>query len=180
MYKCGAKGTKDFELLRKEEDQQAMSLLKVKYLYGNFSDGGFRSIGAKNLYPTFSSLFSGKVSKNDYEIQQAVASFIQSIEPNYSNFVFPLGIGGHADHLIAKECSKFIGGGKVSYYLDIPYGIQVKNWTFELGIKMLTYKKKRYLTTKLKQKVLNKYSTQIPLLFPSGIPAFNEIIFFPR
>lgn len=162
----------EFEAQRKNEDRNALKLLGLQQYFFDFVDGGFRSIKNIPVYAEPGQLFSGTPSKYDEVISEKLESIFKLFSSNIEKVIIPSGVGNHADHKIVRAAAeKVIPKHALFYYLDYPYALQ-KNSFF------IRFKKRTTIhMSEEKRRALACYSSQIPLLFPQGIPQFDEVIY---
>lgn len=178
MKNCNAKNNVEFEKMRKNEDELAMRKMNVKYSFFDLTDGGFRKIKNKPLYPTFSSLFSGNLAVKDQATTNQIIRKLDAIKNRFDYFLVPYGLGNHADHLITKIAAQYsLPSNKILYYVEMPYGLKISNWNFKHLFRVLKNTKTITLLTPRKRSILNLYRSQTPLLFGQKNPTFVEIIF---
>ena len=175
----GHQPIKEIERIRTCEDAKAMSILGVLWNHLGFIDAGFRSNEGEPLYPDMKTIFSGIVSPYDTSLLSQLRRSIISFR-NCSQFLVPLGIGKHVDHiLVRKAAEQAIGPGGLCYYVDYPYALSGRNWTINHVARVVTAKKSIKWMTKEKRRLLSIYSSQTPLLFGS-IRFYPEIILNPK
>jgi len=161
----GYRSIKEIERTRTCEDTKAMSILGVLWDHLGFIDAGFRSNEGEPLYPDRKTIFSGIISPYDSSLLSKLKQSIISFR-NFSQFVVPLGVGKHVDHiLVRKAAEQAIGPGDLCYYVDYPYALSGKNWTINHVARVVTAKKSIKWMTEKKEKATQH------LLFPNT-PAF--------
>lgn len=144
-----------------------MKKLNVSYLHLPLVDGGFRTTKGVAHYSTYDDLFSGKISTYDQRLLLALKKFLTSLPPA-DEVLVPLGIGGHADHVLVRQAAEAVfDRNQLRYYADMPYALHLSNWqpfhTF-LRIANTNFSSQG---TPFKQEVINCYLSQIDLLLPS-------------
>jgi len=178
IQNSGFSNSVTFQSGRAAEDKAAMSELECKYEYLDFLDAGFRP-----TYGNFKNLFSGKFIDQDQElIRQVSQAMTKWRKEKQTIFYLPFGVGNHADHLITKKSGEIaLQASQISYYLDFPYAQHVSNWMKvdkKKWIDFLRAKKSHLWTSEFKKHVLEKYSSQMPLLFNDpNTYRFPEVIF---
>jgi LmbE family N-acetylglucosaminyl deacetylase len=174
-YKSGTRLYKDFNC----EDTKAMEYLKAECIHLNFIDAAWRFNANKTpIYKNQVSQFSGLISKEDNELIKKITNKLDKLIPKSNRVLFlgPLGVGGHADHIIIREILKNARSPKL-FWEDFPYNTCRKN------IKIFFSKHKKYkrlfkirnIDFSEKEKVVRYYKSQVKSLFPLGkIPCINE------
>lgn len=162
----------EYELLRKKEDAAFLNKIGLKQYVLNFVDGGFRSHKQSPLYRTPADLFSGKIAYQDRQIKNKLKIILSRLDKYADRVVIPAAIGSHADHIIVKEAAEeTIASTKIVYFCDYPY---VLNKRIQLRS---SHQAKHMEMSQRKRDLLNCYESQMPLLFPKGVPHFCEITF---
>lgn len=164
----------NFEKRRKREDSEALKKLEIKPLNLNFIDGLYREMNGKSIY-TKQTLFSGEISEHDGKLIIQIKNRLKKFNL-YDKVVIPLGIGFHADHLIAKNASeKVFDKKKLIYFVDSPYYLRLTNWKLNY-VKMLLVRKisVKKISSRKKQ-ILSLYKSQYDLLF-KRVPKYYEIL----
>lgn len=167
-----------YELLRRYEDDQALKKLQVKTIRLHLLDGGFRkTTTGKAMYTQSSSLFSGRVHSQDTLLYEKITRVLSNfISPN-DVVVSPLAIGKHADHIITRTVAeKMIKPSNLWFYVDFPYALKMENTQSIPWLKLLQHAFSIRLTSGFKKNAIRTYASQAPLLFPTRIPSFPEII----
>lgn len=129
---CFTDGGPSMETLyiqRRADDELAVRSLGAERVLLGFCDAPFRN----SRYHNFSTiLFHHDLPDDERPLVSEISEAVQSLAEEYgsSEIIFPLGIGGHIDHHLVWESSKFFGDGKfsVSYYEDLPYAL-VPGWS---------------------------------------------------
>jgi LmbE family N-acetylglucosaminyl deacetylase len=174
-------GLAEFERRRACEDLKAMNILGVSWNHLGFVAAGFRCNGGKTLYPDSEAICSGVISPEDMVLLNELKRTIRPLKDR-SWLVVPFGIGKHVDHiLVRKAAEEVVKPVDLYYYLDYPYALTPWNWTASDVVKVLTARKSIRWMSKVKRRLLNVYSSQIPRVFPLVFPrTYPEIIFCPR
>ncbi|MEV4940771.1 PIG-L family deacetylase [Streptomyces zaomyceticus] len=193
-------GTEDAEELyaeRRAEDLRVLELLEVGWRHVGLVDGLFRRLprprpGTTRLsgllpelahvYPTYRlHLSRGRVSPYDEETLRAVGATIDALLPgtDCGLVLAPLGVGGHADHVLVRTAAERCGR-PVVYYSDFPYnqhadpdarfttrhGLIARDW--ERGLDR-------------KADLIRGYGTQARAMFPEGrVPRRPEVYLLPE
>lgn len=122
-----------FERTRKNEDELAMSDLGVSYVHLDFIDAAFRGRPLQLV-------FNSGISPSDGLIVRKLSGIIKKYAAD-KHYV-PLGVGGHIDHLILREAARrALGDANTGYYVDYPYALQMRNWSFGALVAFATKKK---------------------------------------
>lgn len=106
---------------RRKEDQAALDLLQVDYLWLDYQECIYR--GAN--YTTKEQFMGGEVNPADAPIEHELTQTLLKIQqalPDVSWYA-PLGIGRHVDHQLVCSAADHLahGGAKVYFYEDFPY-----------------------------------------------------------
>lgn len=174
-YRCT---TIKYDYLRRYEDDQALKKLQVKTIRLHFLDGGFRkTINGKPMYVKSSSLFSGRVHSQDTLLYDKITRILSNFISPDDVVVAPLAIGNHADHIITRiVAEKIKKTNNLWFYVDFPYALKMENAHTIPWLKLLKHAFSIRLTSGFKKNAIRSYVSQAPLLFPTGIPSFPEII----
>lgn len=156
---------------RKKEDELAVGFYGGKYLHLDYIDAAWRQNKAgEHVYKSEKSQFSGVISDNDKFIVRNLFKKI-SIELRGINdlLIFaPLGIGGHVDHVIAREVAKKLRQ-QIIFWQDYPYnrsGAAIKKF-FSNNVNFkhcFTIFENRHWRNK--SIAIQFYKSQLNLLFP--------------
>ena len=193
LKKCGYQDAEKLFQIRKLEDLQAMRHLSCSYIHLDFIDAAWRKSLYYIKYPFLQPLlfkfpffmhtywsphqqFSGLISWQDKHLIKKINSLITSLLPHNKRVLIlaPLGIGGHADHVIIREAVKEMESDSL-FWEDIPY-----NMSNGVTNSFLANHKEYLLTlalceTKKRNNSIKCYKSQLPVLFPSGeIPQLTE------
>lgn len=167
---------------RKTEDIRACSFLKIEFKHLSFVDAAWRTSNGKPIYKTAAQQFSGFISKNDRQIIGQISTEIKHIISKDSAplMLIPLGIGNHADHLIARAAAEKTDCQKL-YWEDYPYNIKKRSFTQRM---FKNIKHKCVLKIKWsdgKNQAINFYKSQIKSLFGNSDPETpDEKFYVPR
>lgn len=178
LQAAGYKNGTIAERLRKQEDAKAMKQLGVKYKHMDFSDGWFRAVREKPVYPD-KKLFEGRVSPLDKPIIYGLSRELKKIG-SFSFVVTPLGIGSHVDHVVVRDVSeKIFNKSVVVHYIDFPYALKLRNWNKSATQSLLERKKSICWISSTKRKILQQYASQMSLLF-SKKPNYPEMLLWQK
>ncbi|MFB7358260.1 PIG-L deacetylase family protein [Streptomyces gardneri] len=192
-------GTGDAEELfaaRRAEDRHVLELLDVRSRHIGLVDGLFRRLprpraGTERLarllpelahvYPTYRlHLARGRVSERDADTLHAVGETVEALLPARSGglVLAPLGVGGHADHVLVRTAAE-LSGRRVVYYSDFPYNQHaVADPAFTGRHRLVARDWERGLDRKAE--LVRGYRTQADTLFPEGrIPCVPEVYLLP-
>jgi len=165
------------EKRRKSEDKQGMRLLGVEFQHLEFTDGGFRVQRGEPIYPSSKQLFSGEVSYKDNKITHELRKVFLRFR-TAQRVVVPLGVGGHADHVLVRDAAeKTVPKNILGYYADYPYAQKIASWKIQQVLKAIGRRIHVLPMSTTKKKILTVYASQIPLLFPHALPQYKEILF---
>lgn len=169
---------------REVEDQKALSAINVNIINLDLEDADFRLksnfkfIGKfipelNHMYPTHRWHVTKKIYSGDNSAKK-IKTQLKNIIPINAQIFAPIGVGNHADHIIAhKVCTQMFKN--IFYYVDFPYNIRQNNY----GTPPPGYKKLKYdIDLEMKEKLLKLYKSQINGLFPGGIVPFHSENFF--
>lgn len=174
---------------RSKEDVVAMSYLGSKFIHLNFIDATWRKSklffkfplirpllkyfpSLIHVYPDDKKQFSGQVSNKDISllkhIHKKVRTIIRSVDNKILLFA-PLGVGGHADHIIIRELA-----GKLKiptiFWEDYPYNTftnRLEDFFSEQNQYKLHFEIEKKAMIK-KYKAIRMYKSQVPVLFPDN------------
>jgi LmbE family N-acetylglucosaminyl deacetylase len=107
---------------RKKEDRKAHNYLKCKSHYMDYLECLYRKHDNKHLYPDLNNIYH--LEDNDKKIIKDVEKSLSKIINNYDIILAPLGLGGHADHLVCNKAInniKNIIKGKLYFYEEVAY-----------------------------------------------------------
>jgi len=182
---------------RKLEDKKALKIFKAKYRHLDYVDAAFRKVDPLrglpstrylswlipklvHVYPKPKKQFSGQVSILDRKLSNTLLKDLKKIvikvKKTKTLILAPLGIGGHADHVIVRDISRRFGL-PVLFWSDFPYntheeGMQ-KFFSEEKGYKEFFKIKDSKAAKKIR--AVRRYKSQVPVLFPQGkIPNIPE------
>lgn len=146
---------------REDEDCKACRRLGCKSKKMRFMDAIYRrNDSGESLYPSSASLFSS-LCKEDILLQKQILNcFLEQFDSNTA-FYFPLGKGGHVDHVITHWVGKKLkeNGYDVTFYVDFFY-----NKTKEISSDYFVYKVSVHLQ-ELKVLAMLEYRSQLPTLY---------------
>lgn len=107
--------------VRRAEDRAAGDRLGFEAVHLDFLDCAYRRAGRHHLYPSEASVF-GPVVADDLALIEELAERIGSMDAGL--VLAPLAIGGHVDHVIAREAAARAFGGELLLFEDVPYAFE--------------------------------------------------------
>lgn len=168
---CGYIDAQELFSEREKEDARAMKFFKAKYYHLGFVDAAWRKKNGEHIYRTDKDQFAGKINPEDRDLIDEVTQKISSLIPKGKHMIVfaPLGIGGHADHVIIKEVANNLEK-PVIFWEDFPYNRDKNN------LKVFFSKHKEYRSLFFlredggseKEEVIRLYKSQMKSLFPEG------------
>ncbi|MGW1118221.1 PIG-L deacetylase family protein [Streptomyces tanashiensis] len=182
---------------RRAEDRRVLELLGVDWRHVGLVDGLFRRLPRPrpgtgrlarllpeltHVYPTYRlHLSRGRVSAHDAETLGVVGETIDALLPSRSGglVLAPLGVGGHADHVLVRTAAER-SGRRVVYYSDFPYNqTSAADTEFTRRNRLVARAWERNLDRKAE--LIRGYRTQADALFPGGrIPCAPEVYLLPE
>ncbi len=154
---------------RKDEDKKAIKYLGASYSHLDFTDGAFRKDERGKFIYNSKTLFSGKISLSESKLVKDIGRKLNKFINNDSVVIAPLGVGGHIDHLIARETASNLKN-KVLYWEDFPYNTNPKSVSSFL-FKNMNFQKLTQFDSAIdgkKIEAIKKYKSQFKALFPTG------------
>ena len=176
---AGCSSIKELERTRVHEDEKAMDVLGTSWSHLGYIDAGFRVHNNTPLYPDRRSIFSGNTSSHDLTLLNEIRDSL--ISSRYQGqVVVPLGIGKHVDHvLIRRAAEATFEPSNLSYYVDYPYALSIRNWLSHHAIEIATHKRSVKWTSRKKREIIEIYSSQENLIF-GHIRYYPEIVTYPK
>ncbi|MEU8519946.1 PIG-L family deacetylase [Streptomyces sp. NBC_01216] len=195
LRQTGAANAEELYMERRAEDRAVLAKLGVDRFHGGFVDGLFRRVAAQNrgrrlaarllpelghVYPTHRlHLSRGYLAPSDAKTVRQVTDTVRELLPGGRGLVLaPLGVGGHADHLLVRTAAER-SGLPVVYYSDFPYNLRAApDPDFVSGLAATEASWDRGLGAKAE--LIRGYRTQVNALFPDGtIPRVPEVYLLP-
>ena len=202
----GQKDARRLFLLRKNEDISSCRVLGADYLHLNYVDATFRKTilfqkfaylnkfnriipSFVHVYPDPKMQFSGEISRQDKGLMQELKAELKDILDNLPGkciIIAPLGVGGHADHIIVHEVARQIegnSGGAILFWEDFPYNLN-KTTVEDFFSGSQPFEKYLTIDDKLLRKTrkdlaIRRHKSQMKVLFPSGrIKRVDERYYF--
>lgn len=195
LRQTGAEHADELYAERRAEDRAVLARLGVVRFHAGFVDGLFRRspdpgrwrVRAARLvpelghvYPTYRlHLSRGRLSPRDGETLRRVTETIRELLPRGRGLLLaPLGVGGHADHVLVRTAAALSGLPAV-YYSDFPYSLRAAAdpaFTGRLDATEATWDQ----GLDAKAELIRGYRTQLDALFPGGrIPRVPEVYLLP-
>ncbi|WP_329275652.1 PIG-L deacetylase family protein [Streptomyces sp. NBC_00691] len=197
LKQIGADDAEELFAERRAEDRRVLERLDVRCRHVGLVDGLFRRLprpgpAARRLaprlpevahvYPTYRlHLSRGRVSPHDAETLRLVGAVIDELLPGRTGglVLAPLGVGGHADHVLVRTAAER-AGRRVVYYSDFPYDQHASpDARFTARHRLVARSWQRGLDRKAE--LIRGYATQVDALFPGGVvPRVPEVYLLPR
>jgi LmbE family N-acetylglucosaminyl deacetylase len=115
---------KDHYRQRKADDRKAIEELGADFLHLGFVDAPFRSLCYHNFHTI---LFHHQLPEKEKSLLLSLTSALKQLSAEWKpdEILLPLGVGGHIDHHLVWESSKFLVGGpyRITYYEELPYAL---------------------------------------------------------
>ena len=112
---------------RKKEDKKALKLVSAKIVHLDFTDAAWRKSLLGHIYPLTKKQFSGHFSLLDVPLKQEIKKQLNPYLSQKESLIFgPLGIGGHADHILIKDILKE-SNKQTIFWSDYPYNRDKSN-----------------------------------------------------
>ncbi|MFF6777014.1 PIG-L deacetylase family protein [Streptomyces sp. NPDC012637] len=195
LRQTGAVDAEELYAERRTEDSAVLARLGVGRRHAGFVDGLFRLDPTRgrwrrraaglvpelaHVYPTNRlHLSRGRVSARDSETVRRVTDTVRDLLPQGQGVLLaPLGVGGHADHVLVRTAA-VLSGLPAVYYSDFPYNLDAAPDPAFTGPLAAT---EASLDSGLDEKaeLIRGYRTQVDTLFPDGvIPRVPEVYLLP-
>ncbi|MFD3994457.1 PIG-L deacetylase family protein [Streptomyces sp. NPDC058548] len=197
LKQTGAEDAEELYAERRAEDLRVLERLDVGSRHVGLVDGLFRRLPRPrpgtgrltgllpelgHVYPTYRlHLSRGRVSPYDDETLRAVGETIDALLPGSSGglVLAPLGVGGHADHVLVRTAAERCGR-PVVYYSDFPYNQNADpDARFTARHRLVARGWERGLDRKAE--LIRGYGTQADAMFPGGrVPRTPEVYLLPE
>ena len=151
--------------MRRVEDANACQILGVEHRHFDWPDAIYRrdpSTGGP-VVTSNASLFG---AQPENWLVDEIAAFLYREIPGDAQVVFPLGVGGHVDHLAVTRAAQGLVQ-MMYFYADYPYILKHPNWP---ALKRRSLAKIPYI---LNEEALQHWVAAV-LAYPSQITAFWE------
>lgn len=193
LKQCGVSDAQTLFSKRREEDQEVLKSIGATYQHFGLVDALWRKkansvlsrfVGALvpelvHLYPTYRfHILSGKVARADEKLKEKIIKMVTKMigEHKQKILFFPLGLGGHVDHVLIHLVGLCFSGN-VIFYSDFPYCLT--DTPDEKDLKKRGFQRAVFDEVKGKKHPLIKlYKTQP--LFPDEIPIVPEVYYVPK
>ncbi|MEU6881604.1 PIG-L family deacetylase [Streptomyces sp. NPDC046712] len=199
LRQAGCADAEELYAARRAEDRAVLERMGVAWRHFGLVDGLFRrkerrSPGAggrsarlfpelDHVYPTYRlHLSRGRLSAHDAETLRGVTDAIEALlRPGPGLVLAPLGVGGHADHVLVRTAAA-LSGHRVVFYSDFPYNLRksahAPSASFARRHALVERSWGRGLAEK--EALIRGYRTQADALFPQGmIPLVPESYLLP-
>jgi LmbE family N-acetylglucosaminyl deacetylase len=194
----GAADAQDLYAARRAEDKEALEHMGVACRHIGLPDGQFRRkpghlltgkprwperrlAELSHIYPTYRfHLAAGRISRYDDVTLRCVVNAIEAAAAAEGSALVlaPLGVGGHADHLLVRTAAERVPS-RVIYYSDFPYNQRHTAKTDFVERRSLVQTAWRRGLDE-KAELIRAYRSQVPSLFPGGrIPLVPEVYLVP-
>lgn len=195
LRQTGAVDAEELYTARRAEDSAVLGRLGVARFHAGFVDGLFRRDAEParwrrraarllpelgHVYPTYRlHLARGRVAPRDAETVRRVTDTVRELlAPGQGVLLAPLGVGGHADHVLVRTAAALSGLPAV-YYSDFPYNLRAAPdpaFTGPLAATELSFAR----GLDAKAELVRGYRTQVGALFPDGtVPRVPEVYLVP-
>lgn len=194
LRQCQAGDPSSLYQARRHEDRDVLARLGAEVVHLGLTEALFRPHPSPAraragrwlpdlalTYPTFRfHVAAGSLSRHDEPVIQRAAAEILALVERYrpATVLLPLGVGGHVDHLVAREIGGWLPELAV-YYADFPYSMRAapdETFTRRHGLTPIDW----HAGVVAKTGLIRVYRSQFPSLFPDGtVPARPERYFMP-
>lgn len=154
---------------RISEDIKACSLLGIKYHHFSFLEAIYRksSNGKYFLYPTPTAIFGKPRPEESILLEDMFRTLSEQVNPD-CQFVVPMGLGKHVDHLLVRQAAAKLGK-PLWYYQDFPYAaaaVNEKRWLLKTGLRQEIIDVEK-THRELWEKAILIYKSQVPIFWRS-------------
>jgi LmbE family N-acetylglucosaminyl deacetylase len=194
---CGWTHSAELFEERRKEDAEVLTQAGAGHVHLGFPDALFRrrpeaprlrrSAGRlvpelEHIYPTYRfHVARGRISALDADVFDRTATSIYAVADSIQagTVFFPMGIGRHVDHVMARTIGEHYRGKSV-FYADFPYALtKPTDIDFTRRNQLAEVKWSKGLDAKLR--LIFGYRTQAPMLFPDGaVPTIPERYYMRR
>lgn len=194
LHQVGADSAQALYQQRRAEDRAALEPKSIRCVHAGLTEALYRrrpTTMARRLwvhvlpelahiYPIYRlHLTSGRIAPADAGTLRDADDFIQRLVGSDRHLlVAPLGIGGHVDHVLARNAAER-SGTRVVYYSDFPYNQQnpvPEEFIERNGL----VKTQGFEFSTARDELIRAYRTQMRAMFPGGdIPLAPEVFFVP-
>jgi O-antigen/teichoic acid export membrane protein/LmbE family N-acetylglucosaminyl deacetylase len=195
VRKCGYGRAEDLYRDRRAEDVSTLDMIGVESVHLGFVDALFRVKpavadssapfarllpGRLVIYPSYRRhIASGRVSPFDAAtLAEVTAALDEIVRERADVIIAPAGIGGHVDHVLARDVAERCTSRPVVFYADLPYARDSRPDTAFLQRRALV---PVVLTGGQREKraLVGGYETQVRALFHNKVPDLPETYFVP-
>jgi LmbE family N-acetylglucosaminyl deacetylase len=174
---------------RRAEDIAVLEEAGARWVHLGYRDALFRRVreapagapgGGRAAYPTFRfHAGRGRVARSDQGLAAEVGARIaEAMGASGAKTVFgPLGIGRHVDHVVTRDAVAGLGLRAV-YFSDFPYSQTAaadEGFVARAALTPSTWSSGRAENVRR----ISGYRTQVPGLFPHGVPISPEVYWIP-
>ena len=189
---CGWKHSAELFEERRKEDAKVLTEAGAGHLHLGFADALFRRRPAacglrraagrlvpelEHIYPTYSfHVARGRISTLDGDMFDRIATSIYAVAESIQagTVFFPMGIGEHVDHVMARTIGEHYYRGNAVFYADFPYVLTKPadiDFTRRNQLAEVMWSK----GIDAKPQLIVGYRTQARMLFPGGeVPSIPE------
>ena len=111
-------------LMRRKEDENALQLLNIQWIYLDALDAPYRR---KDYHNVSTLLFHHQVPPLEQDLVQTMSLWLQELllDLHPERVFFPLGVGGHIDHHVTFASSLLLHHLSIpfTYYEELPYAL---------------------------------------------------------
>lgn len=187
---------------RRSEDAAVLEGLGTRWVHAGLEDALFRKLAHPSrvlalagrllpellhVYPTYRwHVARGRVGRRDAAVVVRVGAALDAElarEGAHGPVVLlaPLGVGGHVDHVLARDAARDAGmrwGVPVLHYADVPYSLEVAPdvaFTARHALREVPLGG----SGRAKRALVQQYATQSAALFPDGAPELDDVYYAP-
>lgn len=165
-------------LVRKEEDNNAHQLLGCNSLYLDKLECLYRRDDSGYLYPDLSNIYHLEYDREENNIND-LANELSNIVNNYDIVYAPMGLGGHADHLMVNEAIKRVDiNSEIYFYEEVAYVCyyyrdnELSNWGNDMQYKLIEITEDEY---NKKIDAILLYRSQLRILWENRFQFENDM-----
>lgn len=167
---------------RKQEDKKAHKLLHCGSMYLNLLECLYRKNNNEFLYPDLDNIYH--LEDNDKYIIKCVEKKLLKIINNYDIVLAPMGLGGHADHLVCNKAINNIRSqinGELYFYEEVAYvcyyyrEYDKSNWGDGFNYKLIELSEEDYIS---KINAILLYRSQLNILWNNYEQMYDDLDIF--
>jgi O-antigen/teichoic acid export membrane protein/LmbE family N-acetylglucosaminyl deacetylase len=196
LAQCAASSAAELYTARRQEDAEVLGRLGAEFVHLDIPDALFRRRQVSPLlaraarllpelahrYPTYRfDIAKGRLSRGEGALVDTLEARIRELadQTGAGLIFFPLGVGRHIDHLLARAVGKRLRG-RVVYYSDFPYDqLHGVDRAFVARHRLRRVSWRDGMDRKLE--LINGYRSQVDALFPEGdLPVVPDTYFLPE